>query len=104
MKLKAVYRVLLLILLCSNNLLSEKSEEITLELIQQRHHPLDTFAHAAYIYQKVEISYDFSVRDVWMVARYRYIIKIYDDQGLDYGDFSISYYEDGNDKEKVRGV
>ena len=39
-----------------------------------------------------------------MVARYRYIIKIYDDQGLDYGDFSISYYQDGNDKEKVRGV
>ena len=104
MKLKGVYRVLLLILLYSNNLLGEKSEEITLELIQQSHHPLVTFAHAAFIYQKVEISYDFSLRDVWMVARYRYIIKIYDDQGLDYGDFSISYYQDGNDKEKVRGV
>lgn len=102
--LKSMNKLLLLILLFSTQIYGQKFEKISADLLSQEFNEIDSSAHAAYIAKDIKMEYNFNTDRIYLVSKYHYIIKIYDEDGEGYGGFEIPLYESGGRKEKVNKI
>ena len=61
----------------------------------------DTTAHAVYLYEKGDNSFEIRGNYVWLIKEYHAKIKILDKQGISEADISIPYYHSDNARETV---
>ena len=80
--------------------LAQKAKDISMDLLKQTVHPTDSAAVAAYDYQKVEISYEFTNK-ILLTMKYRFRLKVYAEGGEKYAEFQIPTYHSNGDKERV---
>lgn len=74
--------------------------------INEQFHPLDSTANAAYLYKYRKTYYDYNQTEGFIViTEIHERIKIYNKEGLDYANRSISYYKpESGGKEKVSSI
>ena len=75
--------------------------------LEEKFHPLDTTADAAYLYRYRRTYYDYNASSGWfdVVTEVHNRIKIYTKEGFEKATQSIAYYkpDKGND-EKIKGI
>lgn len=81
-----------------------KFGDAPLEDVAMTVYPSDTSAVAAVLYEDCDVWYDFKVDDLWLNTNYTIRIKILKSEGLDRGDFSLSYYYSGSTRESISGI
>ena len=97
-----MHALLFLIFCFSSN--AQKIGNVSMDLLKQTTHPIDSTAHAAYTNQSAKATYVISPSGSLSIqVEYYYQIKIYDDQGEKYADFSLPYYE-SKDDEKIINI
>jgi len=65
---------------------------------------LDSFAPAAFLIDEGEISFEFSNNEIYLLKTVRALIKVYNDDGVEFGDFKLPLYRDGSDREKLMSL
>lgn len=95
MKKSSAVLLLLLLIVSSTFAQKVKFRKIPAELIQETSHKTDSEADAAVLYQYCRVYYSFS--DGWFDL-HTYVhkrIKIYNQEGMAWGDFAIPYHIEG---------
>lgn len=98
---------LLLFIISLNSFSQEiKFGKVSKEEINEKIHPLDSSANAAYLYKYRRTYYSYNENEGFVVnTEIHERIKIYTKEGLDYANKAISYYKpEKGDREKVSGI
>lgn len=84
----------------------EKFGKISKEELEEKMHPTDSTADAAYLYKKRKSYFYYDMNDGFVVVNeYHERIKIYTKEGFDYATKIINYYTpESGDKEKVTEI
>lgn len=83
-----------------------KFGKVSKEELQEKFHPLDSTAKAAYLYSYRRTYYDFSKEEGFrIVNEYYQRIKIYTKEGFDYATKTLRYYKpDKGEEEKITSI
>ena len=103
---KKVFTVLL-VLFISQNFIGQnyKFGKVSIEELQEKNHPLDSSANAAYLYKYRKTSFEYQQeKGFQLVTEIHERIKIYNQEGFDYATKSISLYKSNSNKEKVNTI
>lgn len=95
--------LLCIILVFPLYLTAQKMPKIDKEMLQEVQHS-DSSAHASYLLHNCEAEFLFTPEDIFLVYKIKERIKIYDNKGLSYADFTISLYEQNNKDERVSKI
>ncbi|HLP65620.1 DUF3857 domain-containing protein [Flavobacterium sp.] len=101
---KKTFFLSLLMVLATLNLFSQKYElgKVTLEELNEKVHPKDSSAVAAYLFKKGEVRFEYSqVNGFEMVTTIKAKIKIYKKEGYEWANHQQRFYVAGNSKESV---
>jgi len=82
---------------------SQKLKDVTIDMLQAEQHA-DSSAHAAYLNKNCEVEFLFTSDNIYLIYKIVQRIKIYDERGLDYADFSIPLYEQGGKRELANKI
>lgn len=97
--------VLILFIFSVQFIFSQKRElgNVTVEELSQKSHPNDPSAEAAILFAKAftNVEYNSSMGSYEIVTEVETKIKVYNKEGLDWANKSVSYYIAGDTKEKV---
>lgn len=100
--------IFIILLSLTQNVIADdkKFGDIPEELLKATVHPLDSAAHASYYQKNVKVYYNFNVPNkLTLESEYHYIIKIYSEEGEDYANFEIPFYQkSSSNKEKVSDI
>lgn len=84
---------------------AQKLEDVTKQVLEAKYHHIDSSAAASYLYQKVDMRYDFTSRSgAKLFLDYTYRIKVYNKEGESYGRFEIPMYSNNGNRERVSGI
>lgn len=86
-------------------LTSQKLEDVTVDMLEIGQH-VDSSAHASYLNKNCEIEFLFTGNDIFLIYKVTERIKVYDEKGLDYANFSIPLYSPRGKSEianKIKG-
>ncbi|WBL24993.1 DUF3857 domain-containing protein [Zunongwangia sp. HGR-M22] len=82
-----------------------KFGKVSEEEVAETEHPSDKEANAAYLYKKQYTYYDYNSNNgLSLVTKYRYRIKIYNEDGFDWATVNLTKHISGNDKEEIYGI
>ena len=84
-------------------LTAQKMPKIDKEMLQEVQHS-DSSAHASYLLHNCEAEFLFTPEDIFLIYKIKERIKIYDDKGLTYADFTIPLYEQNNKDERISKI
>ena len=103
---KNVFTVLV-VLFISQSFIAQnyKFGKVSIEELQEKNHPLDSSANAAYLYKYRKTSFEYQQeKGFQLVTEIHERIKIYNQEGFDYATKSISLYKSNSNKEKVNTI
>ena len=92
--------LLLIFLFIPTIFFSQKLPDVTVEMLQAEQHA-DTFSDAAYLNKDCAINFIFTDEKIYLEYNIKERIKVYNEGGVSYGDFTISLYEEPSKKEKL---
>ena len=104
---KKVFTVLL-VLFISQNFIGQnyKFGKVSIEELQEKNHPSDSSANAAYLYKYRKTFFEYHQQNGFfqLITEVHERVKIYNQEGFDYATKVISLYKSKSSKEKVNTI
>ncbi len=82
-----------------------KFGKVSKEEVSETQHTFEPDAHAAILYKKERVYYNYDYDNGWMMIKEaHYRIKIYDKEGLDWATLQVPLYVSNGDEERISGI